>query len=179
VRTVSRPTPDEIAAVLDQLAAGTDRMILQVGRSTLPVTNLDRVLWPDARPRFTKRDLLVYLARVSPYMLPHLEGRPAFVTRYPEGVTGESFYQKSWDAPPPFVRTLSIWSKDSAMARDYLLVSNLATLLWLGQQAAIEIHVWFSRISAKPDARRLPTDYAGGEEALAALRAAPERRKAS
>jgi bifunctional non-homologous end joining protein LigD len=170
VRTVSRPTPDEIAAVLDQLAAGTDRMILQVGRSTLPVTNLDRVLWPDARPRFTKRDLLVYLARVSPYMLPHLEGRPAFVTRYPEGVTGESFYQKSWDAPPPFVRMLSIWSKDSAMARDYLLVSNLATLLWLGQQAAIEIHVWFSRISAKPDARRLPTDYAGGEEALAASR---------
>jgi bifunctional non-homologous end joining protein LigD len=170
VRTVTTPTPDEIADVLDQLGEKNDRMILQVGRSALPVTNLDKVLWPDAKPRVTKRDLLRYLAQVSPYLLPHLDGRPTFVTRFPNGIEGESFYQKSWDNPPSFVRTLQIWSQDNESAREYLLVANLATLLWLGQQAAIELHVWFSRISARPDGRRLPTDYAGGEEALDASR---------
>ncbi len=170
MRTISLPTADEIASVLDQLSRATDRMILQVGRSALPVTNLDKVLWPDTKPQVTKRDLLAYLAQVSPYLLAHLDGRPTFVARFPDGVTSGSFYQKSWDDPPAFVRTLSIWSRDTDAARDYLLVANLVTLLWLGQQAALELHVWFSRISARPDGRRLPSDYASGEAALGASR---------
>ncbi|HEU4647736.1 MAG TPA: hypothetical protein VFS33_01655 [Gemmatimonadales bacterium] len=170
MRTLSSPSSDEIAAVLEQLAEPTDRMILQVGRYTVPLTNLDKVLWPEAKPPVTKRDLLCYLAQVSPHLLSHLDGRPTFVTRFPDGVNGGSFYQKSWENPPPFVRTVPIWSKDNERARDYLLVANLATLLWLGQQAALELHVWFSRVGARPDGRRLPTDYESGEESLDASR---------
>src|SRR5581483_2168750 len=164
-----RPAP-EVAEVLDQLAAPADRMILAVGRHTLPLTNLDKPLWPAARGPLTKRDLLRYLARVSPHLLPHLAGRPVFVTRYPNGVTGERFYQKVWDDPPPFVRTVAIWSADRGGPRDYLLVANLATLLWLGQQAALELHVWFSRVSPRPDGRRLGTEYARSAEDLEASR---------
>jgi bifunctional non-homologous end joining protein LigD len=160
------PSASEIAGVLDQLAEDSDRMLLAVGRSTVPVSNLDKPLWPGRRRPFTKRDLLVYLARVSPHLLRHLGGRPVFVTRYPHGVEEKSFYQKVWDDPPAFVHSVPVWSAEHGEARPYLLVRNLATLLWLGQQAALELHVWFSRTSAAPDGKRLGTDYASGAEAL-------------
>jgi bifunctional non-homologous end joining protein LigD len=99
-------------------------------------------------------------------MLPHLETRPVFVTRFPGGVEGESFYQKSWPDPPPFVRTVPVWSSSSAAAKPLLLVGNLATLLWLGQQAALELHVWFSRTGRSFDGHGLGTRWDGSEEGL-------------
>ena len=50
---------------------------------------------------FTKRDLLRYLVRVSPYMLPHLENRPLTMIRMPEGINGERFFQKHWSQARP------------------------------------------------------------------------------
>jgi bifunctional non-homologous end joining protein LigD len=159
--------PPQTRGVLDQLAGIGQNMTLEVGRWRVPVTSLDRPLWPKARPRpATKRDLLRYLARIAPAMLPHLDGRPVFVTRWPEGVAGKSFYQKSWENPPPFVRTVSIWTQDSGVARDHLLGANLATLLWLGQQSALELHVWFSRVTRGFDGRGLGTGYASSQQSL-------------
>lgn len=151
-----------IRAVVRDLEAAESKAVLQVEGHELPVTNLDKQLWPGN----TKRDLLIYLARISPWLLPHLSGRPVFVTRFPNGVGGKSFYQKVWDARPAFVKTVSIWSKDSGTSRDYLLCANLATLLWLGQQAALELHVWFSSTAAGRDGRALPTRYGDSEAAL-------------
>ncbi|HEX5631732.1 MAG TPA: hypothetical protein VFX50_00845, partial [Gemmatimonadales bacterium] len=164
------PSDDEIGDVLERLDAPQDALRLAVGRATIPLTSLDKVLWPDARPAQTKRDLLRYLARVSPAMLRHLAGRPVFVSRFPHGAGGESFYQKVWEEPPAFVHQRPVWSSDRGEARPLLFVDNLATLLWLGQQAALEYHVWFSRVTVGPDGRNLPTDYASGPEALAASR---------
>src|SRR5688572_26298794 len=133
-------------------------MLLAAGDDVLPVSSLAKPLWPGRGGQaITKRDLLRYLTRVSPHLLPHLEGRPVFATRFPEGVGGESFYQKVWSDPPPFVRTLPIWSKEHGAPRDYLLVENLPTLLWLGQLAALELHVWLSRVTQAPDGHRLGT----------------------
>ena len=86
--------------------------MLRVDGHELPVTNLDKALWPGAgRNRaLTKRDLLRYLTRVSPWMLPHLADRPLFVTRFPDGITGKSFYQKHWDVRRAFARTVAIYS---------------------------------------------------------------------
>lgn len=164
--SLHRSAPAEVHDVVDQLSQRGDDMLLSVGSHTVPVTHLDKPLWPNAGRPLTKRDLLIYLARVSPYLLPHLDGRPVFVTRFPHGVEGPSFYQKVWPDPPPFVRTVSIWSSDNDAARDYLLVQNLPTLLWLGQQAALELHVWFSRVAAKPDGRRLGARFGTSESDL-------------
>ena len=165
------PSPDEQARVLEQLDEAPDGgTSLRVGRATVRVTHLDRVLWPAARPKATKRDLMRYLVRVAPAMLTHLAGRPTFVTRFPEGVTGEAFYQKVWEDPPEFVRQVPVWSSDRGMARPLLLVENLATLLWLAQQGALEYHVWLSRVSGGADVRGRGTDYASDEEALDASR---------
>ncbi|MCT6818604.1 MAG: non-homologous end-joining DNA ligase, partial [Lysinibacillus fusiformis] len=75
---------------------------------------------------------------VSPYLLPFLLDRPLTVIRYPHGVPGESFYQKSRpDKLPNFVATAMM---DEI---DYIVCNNLETLLWLGNQLALELHIPF------------------------------------
>jgi bifunctional non-homologous end joining protein LigD len=143
-------------------------MVLTIEEFELPVTNLDKVLWPGvgrARP-LTKRDLLRYLTRVSPWLLPHLTGRPMFTTRYPDGITGKSFYQKHWDKPPAFARTVSIYSSHNEGDGEYLICDNLATLLFLAQMGGLELHPWFSRVDPAPDARGKSRKFSGSEANL-------------
>jgi bifunctional non-homologous end joining protein LigD len=158
----------EAGDVLAQLESRKPQLVLSVEGHQLSVTSLEKVLWPGSgriRP-LTKRDLLRYMVRVSPWLLPHLAGRPLFVTRYPDGVTGKSFYQKHWDNPPPFARTVSIYSSHTEGDSDYLICENLPTLLWLSQMAGLELHPWFSRIDPAPDARGRGRKFAGSETTL-------------
>jgi bifunctional non-homologous end joining protein LigD len=158
----------EVGSVLEQLEARQARMVLTVEGYELTVTNLEKILWPGSgrsRP-LTKRDLLRYLARVSPWLLPHLAGRPMFVTRYPDGITGKSFYQKHWDNPPDFARNVTIYSSHTEGDGDYLICDNLPTLLWLAQMGGLELHPWFSRVDAAPDARGRSRRFSGSEANL-------------
>jgi bifunctional non-homologous end joining protein LigD len=134
----------------------------------LQVSSLDKALWPAAPKRraFTKRHLLRYLARVSRWMLPHLADRPLFVTRFPAGIGGKSFYQKHWDDPPAFARTVAIYSSHGDTDGDYLICENLPTLLWLGQMASLELHTWYSRTDPEPDATAHQGRFTGSEAAL-------------
>jgi bifunctional non-homologous end joining protein LigD len=154
--------------VLDQLATPDERITLSVDGHDLPVTSLEKPLWPGAgrRKGGTKRTLLVYLTRVAPYMLPHLADRPIFVTRFPDGVGGKSFFQKHWEPAPPFARTVRIHSSQNDRDGDYLICENLATLLWLGQMAGLELHAWFSRVNPEPDAAGRSRRFTGSEAAL-------------
>src|SRR6185436_3386285 len=103
------------------------------------------------QPARTKRDLLRYLAQVSPYMLPHLAERPLTLIRMPEGIGGERFFQKHWrQERPKFVETLSVFSSHNEGAQDVLVCNNLATLLWLAQSGTLEFHVWHSRATRGP-----------------------------
>jgi bifunctional non-homologous end joining protein LigD len=158
----------EVGTVLEQLETRQPRMVLTVEGYQLSVTNLEKILWPGAgrsRP-LTKRDLLRYLARVSPWLLPHLTGRPMFVTRYPDGINGKSFYQKHWDNPPEFARTVTIYSSHTGGDGDYLICDNLPTLLWLAQMGGLELHPWFSRVDPAPDARGRGRRFSGSEANL-------------
>jgi bifunctional non-homologous end joining protein LigD len=117
------------------------------------LSHLEKVLWPAAagHPVFSKRDLLLYLMRVAPYILPHLKDRPLTMSRYPDGIYGEHFYQKHWGySVPDFVEKVNV-SEEKGAASQYLVCNNLSTLLWLGQAANLEFHTWFSRTGAKPD----------------------------
>jgi bifunctional non-homologous end joining protein LigD len=158
----------EVGDVLEQLESPKPQLVLKVEGHPLPVTNLDKILWPGSGRSgpFTKRDLLRYMTRVSPYLIPHLKGRPLFVTRYPNGVTGKSFYQKHWDNPPEFVRTVSIYSSHNEGDSDYIVGENLPTLLWLAQMAGLELHPWFSRVDPAPDARGRGKKFSGSATTL-------------
>ncbi|MGH7580332.1 MAG: DNA polymerase domain-containing protein [Gemmatimonadales bacterium] len=132
------------------------------------MTNLDKPLWPGAgrRKPFTKRMLLRYFTRVCRWMLPHLADRPLFVTRFPNGIEGKSFYQKHWDDPPPFTRSVAIYSSQGDTDGEYLVCENLAALLWLGQMASLELHAWYSRTEPAPDAVGRGRRFSGSEETL-------------
>ena len=106
---------------------------------------------------------------MSEYLLPYLEDRPLTLLRYPTGIYGKHFFQKHVEFdPPPFVHRECLVSEHTGRDGDYLFCNNLATLVWLGQIANIELHAWYSRINNEPDARGLPHSFAGSVEAFEA-----------
>nr|WP_166848936.1 ATP-dependent DNA ligase [Isoptericola sp. BMS4] len=112
--------------------------IVDVDGRRLQLTNLDKVLYPATGT--TKGEVLHYLAQVAHALLPHAAHRPATRKRWPDGVAGQSFFQKNLDASTPsWVPRHTIAHKHST--NDYVLVNDLATLTWLGQTATLEIHV--------------------------------------
>jgi bifunctional non-homologous end joining protein LigD len=119
------------------------RVAVQVGGRELSLSNLDKVLYPDAG--FTKGELIDYYTRVAPVLLPHLAGRPLTVKRYPNGVDAPFFYEKNAaSGTPDWVRTVSLPAPGSTKDRDsidYVVVEELATLVWLANLAAVELHV--------------------------------------
>jgi bifunctional non-homologous end joining protein LigD len=115
-------------------------------------SNLDKVFWPDEK--YSKGDLIEYYRAISPWLLPYLKDRPVVLTRYPDGITGKSFFQK--DAPgfiPEWLRTERMWSEDTQRDIDYFVCDNLESLLYLANMGTIPLHVWGSRASSieRPD----------------------------
>lgn len=103
----------------------------------LRLTNLDKVLYPATGT--TKGEILHYLVHVAPHMIPHLTRRPATRRRWPDGTGEASFLQKNAEpGTPSWVALHTIRHK--ASANDYILVDDVATLVWLGQTATLEIH---------------------------------------
>ena len=145
-------TAEELAA-LDRL--GKDGT-WTVGGIELKLTNLDKVLFPpaetppDDRP-VVKRDLIRYFGLIAPAMLPHLEDRPLNLQRFPDGATRPGFWQKDLrPTDPPWLKRWKEAGVEARAANTHLVADRTATLCWLANQAAFEIHAWTSRLSA-PD----------------------------
>jgi bifunctional non-homologous end joining protein LigD len=124
--------------------------VLRAGAREVRVTNLGKVLFPDAGDDrgggYTKRDLISYYYAVAPLMLPFLRDRPIVMQRVPDGILGEAFYEKQ--APrglPEWVRTVPVPSDEGRRTTDYVVADDVATLVWLAQIASVECHAWTSR----------------------------------
>jgi len=119
------------------------KVAVQVDGRTLTLTNLAKVLYPETG--FTKAEVLDYYQRVAPVLLPHLADRPLTLKRYPEGVDGEAFFQKHvTEHRPDWIRTARIPSESSrgrGTTVTYLVVDDLAALIWAGNLAGLELHV--------------------------------------
>jgi bifunctional non-homologous end joining protein LigD len=118
--------------------------IIEVEDKQLKLSNLDKVLYPDAG--FSKRQVIDYYIRVAPFLLPHLRGRPLTMKRYPDGVDAEFFYEKN--APrhrPDWVKTAPVWSEGNRRNMDFIVVEDLPTLVWLANLASLELHTSLSR----------------------------------
>ncbi len=160
-----RPAVDQrdVDAVLDQLSSSKRDFTLRVQGHQITLNNLDKPFWPPLGEKraLTKRDLLVYLTKASPYLLPHLKDRPLTLKRYPNGIEGESFFQKHYEnGAPPYVEKVLLFSEQEG-DQQYLLCNNLPTLLWLGQIADIELHTWYSRTNPETDATHLTAGFSG------------------
>ncbi|PYF04315.1 DNA ligase D [Ureibacillus chungkukjangi] len=106
---------------------------------SVAITHPDKPIWPAVG--LVKDDYILYLQEVAPFFLPFLENRLLTSIRYPHGVPGESFYQKNApDYTPSFIKT----SVEEDI--EYIVCNDLKTLLWLGNQLAIEFHIPFKTI---------------------------------
>lgn len=119
---------------------------LNIADREVSLSNLDRILWPE--PGYTKKDLIDYYSTVFPYMSPHLAQRPLVFTRFPGGINGKSFYQKNAPANlPEWIQTFP-WTNSDGAIKNYILINSAADLIWLANQACIEIHPWMSSTSS-------------------------------
>ncbi len=106
------------------------------------VTHPDKPVFPASH--ITKDDYLYYLQTVAPMMMPFLQDRLLTVIRYPHGVPGESFYQKNYiENLPEFITTQLVDDTH------FILCNNLESLLWLGNQLALEFHIPFQPVTSE------------------------------
>src|SRR6185312_13476436 len=111
------------------------------GRS-VALTNLDKVFWPGER--LTKGDVLRYYAAVAPVLLPHLFDRAMVMKRYPNGITGKSFFMKRAPSPrPEWIETCTIEHR-SGNVIDFPMVQDLASLLWIVNLGCIDLNPWYA-----------------------------------
>ncbi len=110
----------------------------------LRLSNLDKVLYPASG--FTKGQVIDYYIRIAPFLLPHLQGRPVTMKRYPDGVGGEYFYEKNAPAHrPEWVKTTPVYSRHNQRDIQFLLIDDLPTLVWVANLASLELHPQLAR----------------------------------
>ncbi|MGZ4269275.1 MAG: DNA ligase D [Solirubrobacteraceae bacterium] len=134
------------------------RPVARVGGHEVRLSNLDKVLYPEAG--FAKRDVLDYYARAAPVLLGHLAGRPLTLKRYPNGVDAPFFYEKN--APshrPDWVATATVGEIE------YVVVDSEATLAWLANLADLELHTPLARLPEPATPTMVAFDLDPGEGA--------------
>src|SRR5437867_8783485 len=122
--------------------------IAQVGKRQLELSNLTKVLFPD--DHITKAHLIEYYLKIAPTILGHVKGRPLALVRYPDGIGGESIFQKNrpeWAAD--WIEHVTLGEEK----KDYVMATEDASLAWLANLACIELHQMHSRAPHfdKPD----------------------------
>jgi bifunctional non-homologous end joining protein LigD len=112
----------------------------QVGKRKIELSNLNKVLYPD--DGIIKAQLIEYYYKIAPTILAHVKGRPLSLVRYPDGIGGESFYQKNrpgW--APDWLQHVTLGEEK----KDYVIATEEASLVWLANLACIELHQMHSR----------------------------------
>ncbi|MFW0783036.1 ATP-dependent DNA ligase [Gordonia sp. CPCC 206044] len=141
--------------------AGDD---LDVDGRRIPVTNLDKVLYPQTGTR--KFEVIDYYSRIAEVMLPHLAGRPITRKRWPNGVESNPFFEKDLpDSAPDWLDRFD--EQHSRRVITYPLATGRADLVWFGQMAALELHTPQWRVpddDGAPKADRLVLDLDPGPD---------------
>src|SRR5687768_4017335 len=128
--------------------ASRSAQIAQVGKRKIELSNLNKVLYPD--DHIIKAQLIEYYLKIAPTILAHAKGRPLSLVRYPDGIGGESFYQKNRPAfAPDWIEHVTLGEEK----KDYVIATEEASLVWLANLACIELHQMHSRAPHhdKPD----------------------------
>ncbi len=136
---------EEAAAPAAAPADAPAKAPLSSARPNVRLTNVKKIFWPEG---YTKGDLIRYYESVAPLLLPYLRDRPVVLTRYPDGITGKSFFQK--DAPvyvPDWLRTETVHSGEGERDIRYFVIEDRESLRYVANLGTIPIHVWSARVS--------------------------------
>lgn len=112
----------------------------QFGKRKLELSNLDKVLFPE--DEIVKAEVIEYYLKIAPTILNHIKGRAMTLIRFPDGIHGESFYQKNRpDWAPDWIEFETLGS----IEKDYIIATEAATLVWIANLAGLELHQLHSR----------------------------------
>ena len=117
--------------------------LVEVDGRQLKVTNLDKVLYPDAG--FTKAEVIDYYVRVAPVMVPHIGDRGVTLRRYPNGVDEQSFFEKRCASHRPEWIDVFQGPGDRNGTIGYCALDSTAALAWSANMAALEVHAPMAR----------------------------------
>jgi bifunctional non-homologous end joining protein LigD len=121
----------------------TKRTAVEVGSRTLTLSNLEKVLYPAVG--FTKAQVIDYYVRVAPTMLTHVAGRGVTLRRWPDGVEGQSFFEKRCPKHRPEWIDTAEGPGDRGGPIGYCCLDEVAALAWSANMAALEIHAPMAR----------------------------------
>src|SRR2546430_16275331 len=90
--------------------------IAQIGKRKIELSNLEKVLYPD--DHIIKAELIEYYLKIGPTILAHVKGRPLSLVRYPDGIKGESFFQKNRpDWAPDWIEYVTLGEEEKDYVR--------------------------------------------------------------
>ena len=137
------------------------------GPYNVEISNAEKVFFPDCG--ITKGEIVDYYSRVAKTMLPYVEGRIVTMRRFPNGITGKSFYQKEVpDYFPEWIERVEVQKENGKLVQ--LVIENAATLVYLANQACITPHVWLSRAVRRDRPDRLIFDLDPSDSDFAPVR---------
>ncbi|CAN5245392.1 ATP-dependent DNA ligase [soil metagenome] len=111
-----------------------------IGKRKVELSNLDKVLYPE--DGIVKAEIIEYYLKIAPTLLNHVKGRALTLIRFPDGIHGEMFYQKSRPEWAPDWIEFATLGKEK---KDYIIATEPATLVWLANLASLELHQLHSR----------------------------------
>jgi bifunctional non-homologous end joining protein LigD len=121
-----------------------ETQVRAIGGHELKFTNLSKIFWPEEG--ISKRDMLNYYYQAAPFMLPYYTDRPQTLNRFPNGIYGKSFYQKDVTGKiPSWIKTHKYYSETDAREKQFLVVNDEASLLYVASLGCIEMNPWSSR----------------------------------
>lgn len=136
--------PAENGARKTLLNPKDETQVRKVNGHELKFTNLSKVYWPDEG--YSKRDMLNYYYQVTPYMLRYMKDRPQTLNRFPNGIYGESFYQKDVTGKvPSWIKTYKYFSEGDRREKHFMVCTDEASLLYIASLGCIEMNPWSSR----------------------------------
>lgn len=140
---------------------GTRAQIVRIDGRDVRITRPEKVLFPE--DGITKQDLIDYYRDIARWILPHLRDRPLVMERYPDGIDEPGFIHKT--VPPHYpswMTTVTVRKKTGGRLR-HVVCDDVATLVYLANQACVTPHIWLSRLDrlAFPDQMVFDLDPAG------------------
>jgi bifunctional non-homologous end joining protein LigD len=142
---------------------GPQEVVLRFGDREVRLTNLKKLFWKNLK--LTKRHLLQYYADISPWLVPHIEGRAMVMKRYPNGAEGDFFYMKRAPEPrPEWIDICGIPHNEGIVK--FPIVQDLPSLMWLINLGCIDLNQWYARCDDwdRPDVLHFDLDPGPGAD---------------
>ena len=131
-------------------------VLLEIAGREVRITSPDKVFFPERGE--TKLDLVHHYVRVAEPLMRAMGGRPTLMQRFPDGATGESFFQKRVPkGAPDWLRT-TVMSTPNGTTSDAMVVDDVAHVAWAVNMGCLGFHPWPLRADRPEDTDELRID---------------------